>query len=73
MPCAPGWAWNTLFGNYSIIKLLTMLASRFRDVAAGWPRQPLIPVIEMPSIKLFWVKKNSTMMGSATSVLAAIR
>ena len=34
---------------------------------------PLIPVIEMPSMKVFWVKKNSTMIGSATRVLAAIR
>jgi hypothetical protein len=34
---------------------------------------PLIPVMEMPSMKVFWVKKKSTMMGRATSVLAAIR
>jgi hypothetical protein len=35
--------------------------------------QPLIPVIEIPSMNVFCVKKNSTMIGSATRVLAAIK
>lgn len=34
---------------------------------------PFIPVIEMPSMKVFWVKKNNTTIGRAMIVLAAIR
>jgi hypothetical protein len=34
---------------------------------------PLIPVIEIPSIKVRWAKKNSSRMGSAMIVLTAIR
>ena len=35
--------------------------------------QPLMPVIEMPSMNVFWARKKRTMIGRATSVLAAIR
>lgn len=34
---------------------------------------PFKPVIEMPSMKERWVKKNRIMIGIPTSVLAAIR
>ena len=34
---------------------------------------PFIPVIEMPSMKVFWVKKNRMIIGKATRVLAAMR
>ena len=39
----------------------------------GAPRQPLSPVIEIPSMNVRCVKKKSPITGSATSVLAAIR
>ena len=32
-----------------------------------------MPVIEMPSMNVFCVKKNRTMIGRTTSVLAAMR
>ena len=36
-------------------------------------RYPLMPVIEMPSMNVFCVKKNRKMIGKTTRVLAAIR
>jgi len=61
-------------GNHPGIRPLENIATSIGLPGARFgASQPFSPVMEIPSMKLFWVKKNRAMIGRATRVLAAIR